>query len=257
MDQDAGGGLVHYTERGQGPALLLVHGLMVTGEMFDPVLDKLASHHRVVVPDLRGHGRSRHLPRASTVADLAADLSRLLDHLEIRSAAVLGYSNGGTVAQQLAADHAERCTRLVLACTYAYNMATPREWVEGHLGPLLIRLVGMPRLARVIVAPVSDELGADRARWLANLMAGQDRTLMLEAWRTMMRFDSRPWLGRISCPTLVVAASADSGVPAHHARTLHRGIPHAQLAVVDGAQHTLIWTHTEQFLTIVEDFLDH
>ncbi len=42
-----------------GAALLLVHGLMVTGEMFEPVIEHLATRHRVIVPDLRGHGRSR------------------------------------------------------------------------------------------------------------------------------------------------------------------------------------------------------
>lgn len=77
---------------------------------------------------------------------------------------------------------------------------------------------------------------------------------MLKAWRAMMRFDSRPWLARIACPTLVVAGSTDIGIPAHHARTLHQGIPQARLAVVEGAGHALIWTHTEQFLSIVESF---
>lgn len=255
MDCTRGADRVYYTDRGDGPALVLVHGLMMTGEMFDPVVDQLASHHRVVVPDLRGHGRSRGLPGPYAVSDLAADLSRLLDHLGISSAAVLGYSNGGAVAQQLVVDDPDRCSRLVLACTFAFNMGTPREWVEGHIGPLLIRLLGMRRLAGLAVAPVSDQLGPDRAHWVAGLMADQDRRLMLEAWRAMMLFDSRPWLARITCPTLVVAGSHDSGIPAHHARTLHEGIPHARLAVIDGAGHALIWTHSEQFLSIIEAFL--
>lgn len=256
MDRAPEPELVHYTERGQGPALVLVHGLMVTGAMFDPVLDRLASHHRVVVPDLRGHGCSRGLAPPYTVEALAADLSRLLDHLGIGSAAVLGYSHGGTVAQQLAVDEPGRCARLVLACTYAFNMATPREWFEGHVGSLLIRGLGMRRLARLTVAPARDELGPERARWLAALMADQDRTRMLQAWQAMRRFDSRPWLARIGCPTLVVAGTDDTGIPIHHTQMLHQGIPHARLAVVDGAGHTLIWTHTEQFLTLVEAFLD-
>jgi 3-oxoadipate enol-lactonase len=248
--------LVYFTERGTGPALLLVHGLLVTGEMFDPVIERLAAHHRVVVPDLRGHGRSRGLPPPSATANWAADLSRLLDHLGVESTAVLGYSNGGAVAQQLAVDEPDRCTRLVLACTYAFNMASAREWVEGHVGPLLIRFLGMRRLARLVVAPVTRELGPDRAHWLAGLVTSQDRQLMLAAWRAMMHFDSRPWLARIACPTLVLAGSRDIGIPAHHARTLHDGIPGARLAVVEGADHALIWTHTEEFLRIVETFLD-
>jgi pimeloyl-ACP methyl ester carboxylesterase len=54
--------VLYFTERGAGPPLLLVHGLMVTGEMFKPVIEHLATRHRVIVPDLRGHGRSRGLP---------------------------------------------------------------------------------------------------------------------------------------------------------------------------------------------------
>ena len=121
---------------------------MVTGEMFDPVIDHLATGHRVIVPDLRGHGRSRHLPPPYTAGQLAADLTRLLDHLGIDSTAVLGYSQGGAIAQQLVLDHPRRCDRLVLFCTYAFNMATPREKLEGHLPPVLVHLLGMQRMAK-------------------------------------------------------------------------------------------------------------
>jgi pimeloyl-ACP methyl ester carboxylesterase len=119
--------LVYFSERGSGPPLLLVHGLMVTGEMFETVVERFATRHRVIVPDLRGHGRSRRLPPPYTARQLAADLRRLLDHLGIESAAVLGYSQGGAIAQQLALDDPKQCNRLVLACTYAFNMATASE----------------------------------------------------------------------------------------------------------------------------------
>src|SRR5689334_2625916 len=135
--------LLYFSERGSGPPLLLVHGLMVSGEMFEPVIEHFAARQRVIVPDLRGHGRSRGLPAPYHATQLASDLARLLDHLGIDSTAVLGYSQGGAIAQQLVLDHPKRCDRLVLACTYAYNMATFREKLEGHLAPLLIRLLGM------------------------------------------------------------------------------------------------------------------
>jgi 3-oxoadipate enol-lactonase len=116
-----------WTEHGAGPPLLLIHGMMISGDMFEPVVETLAARHRLIVPDLRGHGRSRRLPPPYTVAQLAADLAALLDDLGLASVDVLGYSQGGAVAQQLACDHPDRCRRLVLACTYAYNMATFRE----------------------------------------------------------------------------------------------------------------------------------
>jgi pimeloyl-ACP methyl ester carboxylesterase len=96
---------LYFTERGSGPPLLLVHGLMITGEMFEPIIDQFAARHRVIVPDLRGHGRSRALPPPYTVSQVASDLSLLLVRLRVDSATVLGYSHGGAIAQQLVLDH--------------------------------------------------------------------------------------------------------------------------------------------------------
>jgi 3-oxoadipate enol-lactonase len=223
--------------------------------MFEPVLDRFAAFHRVIVPDLRGHGRSRALPPPYTARQLAADLAALLQRLGIVSAAILGYSQGGAIAQQLALDWPERCSRLVLGCTYAYNMATPREWVEGHMTPFLLRLLGPHRFAEFVVAQGAKELSKERAAWLVNLMANQDRKLMAAAWRETMAFDSRWRLAEITCPTLIVAGSEDQAVPLHHAQMLHAGIGGSQLVVIEGAGHTLIWTHSDEFARVTEDFL--
>ncbi len=247
--------LLYFTERGSGPPLLLVHGLMVTGEMFEPVTEHFATRHRVIVPDLRGHGRSRGLPPPYTAAQLASDLARLLDHLSVDSSAVLGYSQGGAIAQQLALDHPKRCHRLVLACTYAFNMATPREWLEGHLAPLLIGVLGTRRLAKLLFSQGLTGISQERGDWLAGIMGNQDRRLMVSAFREAMAFDSRRRLAEIRCPTLVVAGSNDEAVPMHHAKMLHEGITGSRLGVIDGANHALIWTHTDEFLRVTDEFL--
>ena len=208
---------IAFTERGSGPPLVLVHGVMITGDMFEPVLDRFAARYRVIVPDLRGHGRSRGLPPPYTVPQLAWDLSRLLDRLDVPSAAVLGYSQGGAVAQQFALDYPHRCRRLVLACTYAFNAA--------------------------------------RAAEVVGLIADQDAALMVAAWRAAMAFDSRHRLREIACPTLVLAGADDAAVPLHHARMLHDGIPGSRLLVIDRADHALIWARPDEFTSVVEAFL--
>ncbi len=76
-------GRLFFTERGAGPPLLLVHGLMVTGDMFAPVVDRFATTHRVIIPDLRGHSRSRALPPPYTARQLATDLTWVLQQLGI------------------------------------------------------------------------------------------------------------------------------------------------------------------------------
>jgi 3-oxoadipate enol-lactonase len=245
---------MYFTERGSGPPLLLVHGLMITGEMFEPVIDHFATRHRVIVPDLRGHGRSRGLPPPYTATQLAADLSRLLDRLRINSTAVLGYSQGGAIAQQLALDD-KRCARLVLACTYAFNMATVREKLEGHLVPLLVSVLGMTRFAKLVSSQGLKQLDKHRADWVVGLIADQDRRLMVAAWKAAMAFDSRRRLAEITCPTLIVAAANDNAVPIHHAKILHDGIKGSQLVVVDEANHALIWMRPEEFVRVTEEFL--
>ncbi len=251
----ASSALVYFAERGAGPPLLLVHGLMVTGEMFAPVTEHFTTRHRLIVPDLRGHGRSRGLPPPYTAAQLASDLARLLDHLGIDSTAVLGYSQGGAIAQQFALDYPKRCERLVLACTYAFNMATFREQLEGHLGTVLIRALGMRRLAKLVVSQGTKQLGKERGDWLTGLMADQDPRLMLSAWRETLAFDSRRRLAEIACPTLVVAGSNDQAVPMHHAKMLHDGIARSQLVIIDGADHALIWTHPAALMRATDEFL--
>lgn len=234
---------------------MLVHGLLVSGEMFEPVLEPFARHHRLIVPDLRGHGASRALPPPYTVAQLAADLARLLDHLGIAAAAVLGYSHGGAVAQQFALDHPERCQRLVLACTYAFNMASVREKIEGRLVPVLLALLGMERFAKFVIGQGLKGVSTQRRDALIAIMGHQDRSLMSTAWREAMAFDSRPHLAEIRCPTLILAGAQDTAVPQHHADMLAAGIAGAQLSLVQGAGHPLVWTHPEQLVQRTEGFL--
>ena len=78
---------------------------------------------------------------------------------------------------------------------------------------------------------------------------------MLAAWRETMAFDSRRRLAEITCPTLIIAGSDDVGVPIHHAKMLHEGIAGSQLVVIQGADHALMWTHTDEFLRVTDEFL--
>jgi 3-oxoadipate enol-lactonase len=207
------------------------------------------------VPDLRGFGRSRALPPPYSAKQLAADLAHLLTYVGIDSAAVLGYSQGGAIAQQLALDYPSRCSRLVLACTYAFNMASAREKLEGRLLPFLVRVLGMRRLAGLVVSQGAKELSGDQAAWLIRLMTDQDRALMAAASKEAMAFDSRSRLGEIRRPTLIIAGTIDRAVPMHHARFLHAGIAGSQLAVIAGAGHSLVWTHPDPFVEATENFL--
>jgi 3-oxoadipate enol-lactonase len=244
-------GVLSFRTAGEGRPLLLIHGLLVNGAMFDPIVPLLDPQRALIIPDLRGHGLSQALPPPYSVAQHAADLGRLLDELDVSRTDVLGYSQGGAVAQQFARDYPERVNDLFLVCTYACNRITRREKLEAGLMPWSIRLLGV-RLVANLMANGATELSNEQAAHLGAMIAANGKAQALGAIDALRTFDSRAWLGDVRCPTRVIAGAADTAVPAHHAELLRRGIPTAELRIIEGAGHTLICTHPQQLVEIVE-----
>jgi 3-oxoadipate enol-lactonase len=259
MNSPSSSDLLYFIERGSGPPLLLVHGLGMSGDMFEPIVGPLAMRHRLIIPDLRGCGRSRNLPPPYSVKQQATDLAALFDHLGIASADALGYSQGGPVVQELVLDYPAKVRRLILSNTYAYNMATMKEKMEGHIVPFLIRLLGVRLFVKLLISQGLKQIPKEQAAWVANLIArtwGEADPKSIElAWREAMAFDSRARLKEIKCPTLIVAGSRDNAVPMHHAKMLLNGIAGSKLVVIDGADHALLWGHPDQLLRAVNEFL--
>jgi pimeloyl-ACP methyl ester carboxylesterase len=248
-----------YERLGGGEPLLLVHGLMATGEIFGPVIDAFARRHTVVVPDMRGHGRSMHLEGPLTVEQHVRDLIRVIDHLDIVGTNVLGYSQGGAVALQIAHDHPERVRRLVLVNTFAHNGLTVRERLENRVSLWALRLLGTGTLARIAARAVAGEgkpLTLEQARRLREMMASSNRKRSVEEMRAMISFDARPWLEAIPSPALIIRGSEDTAVPRPHAEMLADGIQDAQLVVIGGAGHALVWTHPKELVEEVERWLN-
>jgi pimeloyl-ACP methyl ester carboxylesterase len=251
--------LLYFTERGSGSPLLLVHGLGMSGDMFEPIVEPLSKRHRLIIPDLRGCGRSRNLPPPYSVKRQAADLAAMLDHLGVASTDALGYSQGGPVVQELALDCPAKACRLILSNTYAYNMATIKERIEGYAVPLLVRLLGVQLFVKLMISRGLKQIPKERAAWVASLISrtwGEaDPKSITLAWREAMAFDSRARLKEIKSPTLVIAGSDDNAVPIHHALMLRDGIAGSKLVVIEGADHTLLWAHSDQLLRAVNEFL--
>ena len=99
--------------------------------MFDPLVEILRDAFRLLIPDLRGHGQSGGLGGPYDVRAMAGDLEAVIDHSGLARVNVLGYSHGGAVAQALARGRPSTVSQLFLVCTYACNVATPREYLEG------------------------------------------------------------------------------------------------------------------------------
>jgi len=223
---------------GWGTPLVLIHGIGTTGALFTPLIQTLAAHYHVIVPDLRGHGRSSQLGSPTSVAQLASDVQSLFDRLGLRRCHVLGHGHGGLVAQQLAASAPERIHRMVLACTPAYADCSTRSRLAAALLPGAMRLLGSRALSQITAGATTCAQSHAAA-----------------AARLLLSFDSRPLHGQIACPTLVLQGEQDTLVPSHHGATLAQGLPNGVLRSIPGAGHRMLSTHTDSVIDYVCDWL--
>jgi len=105
---------LHYRELGQGAPLLILHGLFGTSDNWQTLAKRWAdAGHRVIVADLRNHGRSPHASE-HTYELMSADVLELLDTLQLQNVTLMGHSMGGKVAMRFALDHPERLSRLII-----------------------------------------------------------------------------------------------------------------------------------------------
>src|ERR1700737_60207 len=105
---------LYYETHGIGRPLVLLHGGLGSGEMFGPVLPLLAARHQVIAVDLQGHGRTADIDRPIDVRLMAGDIAALIDHLQLATPDVVGYSLGGGGALQTAAQYPTKVRRLVM-----------------------------------------------------------------------------------------------------------------------------------------------
>jgi pimeloyl-ACP methyl ester carboxylesterase len=247
-------------DSGKGPPLLLLHGLLATGDEFGLLSPLLSETYRLVVPDLRGHGRGGHLPGPYDAETIAADLGPTLDALGVGAVHVLGHSHGGAAAQAFTRAHPDRVRSLMLVSTYTVQQLTWWERMAGILAPPGVTLLGTPRLARLVhwLRPAGGgrQLATEAAALRATMVEANDSRRMAAALRSARRFDSRGWLGAIEVPTLVMAGDTDRVVAPRQARLLAAGIPGALLHVLAGAGHELPLSHPIELAQLVGAWLD-
>jgi pimeloyl-ACP methyl ester carboxylesterase len=202
---DVNGIHLYFEIHGSGRPLILLHGGLGSGEMFGPTLPALAAHHRVVVVDLQGHGRTADIDRPLDTSLMADDIAALIDHLGLEKPDVVGYSLGGGVGFWTAVKHPSKVGRLVMASANIRRDAIPAEMlaqqaqVSGAAADALKETPMYELYHRVAPRPedfprLLDKVGESMAR----------------------DFDFSEELRAISVPTLIVCADADMAPPSHY-----------------------------------------
>jgi 3-oxoadipate enol-lactonase len=223
------------------PVLLMGASLGTTTAMWDPQVDALARHLRVVRFDHRGHGGSPVPPGPYTIGHLARDVLRLLDDLHVAHASVAGLSLGGMVGMALAAYAPERVDRLALVCTSAH-MPPAQAW---HERAAAVRRDGTAALADGALGrwftPAFAAERPDVTGRFATMLADTPDEGYAACCEAIAAMDLRDRLGDVRAPTLVVAGADDPATPPEHAHTIAEAVTAgggaASVAVVPDAAH--------------------
>ena len=196
---------LYYETHGSGRPLILLHGGLGSGEMFEPVVPQLAEHHQVVTVDLQGHGRTADIDRPLDAVLMAGDIAALIDHLQLATPDVVGYSLGGGVAFHTAAKYPAKVRRLVM--------------VSANIRPDAIYPEMRAQQGQVTAAAV-DFMQDTPMYQLYQRVAPrpQDFPRLLDKIGAAMSkdFDFAEEVRGLQVPTMVVAADADMAPPSHY-----------------------------------------
>lgn len=270
---DLHGHHVSYRMAGEGPAIVLLHGVTGSSTTWREVMPALAERHTVLAPDLLGHGESAKPRGDYSLGAFASGVRDLMVALGIEHATVVGHSLGGGIALQFAYQFPQRCERLVLVSS-------------GGLGKevsILLRAVGLPGAELVmpiilhraipdLLEAITAKLGRGRLRmgvrgreiWRSyrGLTEVRGRLAFIHTIRSVVdvsgqRVSARDRLYLASgVPTLIIWGDQDRIIPVEHAYAAHELMPGSELVVVPGAGHFVPFETPEPFLEALEGFLD-
>ncbi len=263
---------VTYAVAGEGPVLLLIHGMGGTFENWSEVIDPLARRHTVIAPDLPGHGTSAPGGGDYSVGALAAGLRDLLAALGHERATLVGHSLGGGIAMQFAYQFPEMVERLVLVSSgglgpevspvlraAALPGADPFIAVTAAAGQRVGPLLGRG-LTAIGLRPNADV--AEVLRGYGTLTDPRRRAAFLGTVRAVIgtggqRVDAtdRLYLAE-AMPTLIMWGARDRIIPARHGKDAHRHVPGSRLEIFEDVGHLPQVEAPLRFVLALEAFLE-
>ena len=231
-----------YLIEGEGPAVVLIHGVGARLENWDGVCERLARHFRVLRYDLRGHGRSTRLPGPYSLSLFASDLRALFDHAGIGRAHIAGHSLGAMIAQMFCLKHPDRVDRLALLSAVAGRTEEERERVVARLD--LIRK-GPPgeHFRNSVSRWFSDAFIAANPELIAAYAqhnAENDPDCYSAAYRVLASEDLNQELEAISAPTLIATGAFDLGSNPRMSELMHRRVKGSTLRILPGLKHSIL-----------------
>ena len=261
---------LYYESHGQGEPLIFVPSTAFSGEVWKPSQMALAGSLNIIFHDPRGCGRSVAAQGVYTIEQMALDIVSLMDHLQIRSAHLIGHSMGGRIALSLAQNFPGRVKSLIMAASGSGPAArSGPDCMPGLSHRLVLGLVEMG-FEKYIHHEIC-ESDAFFTKDYRDRHPDKVKEFFKLAWATHAKlpefihlciarhnFEGTHRLGDVKAPTLVLIGAADT-VGSNHmgqAKVLAERIPGAEMKVLKGQSHGFFWQATEETNRVIQDWVN-
>ncbi|RKH04831.1 alpha/beta hydrolase [Corallococcus sp. CA053C] len=247
---------LYYEEDGEGAPVLLLHGLGSSGSDWEDVMPRLSAHHRVLVPDARGHGRSDKPAGAYGVALFAHDIAALCDGLGLTRVHVVGLSMGGMMGFQLAVDRPDLVRSLVVINSGPDMVArTLRQKLTFATRLLALKVLGPRGLAKLLAPKLFPRPEQEALRQRARESLGaNDPDVYLRATRGLLGWSVLARLKDVACPVLALHSERDY-TPQARKQAYVDQLAKARLQVLTDSGHAAPVDQPGQVVEAVEGFL--
>ncbi len=245
-----------------GVPVVFLHGVMLSGRVFEGQLERFADRFHVIAPDLRGHGDSDKTPDGHTVATYAADVRELLDALRVERPVLVGWSMGAMVAWDYLRTYGQDQVRgLVIVDQppsdfawdgYAWGMFSPHVLDEA-VTEVQTDLAGVAGMWAGLM--LHDE-ASPHAQLLAEEIVRVLPSIGTSILVNQTLRDYRSFMAEIRVPTLVAFGGDDKATPSDAGRWIASQIPGARLEIFDASSHCPFLEEPEAFEAALRSFLD-
>ena len=260
---------LHYTDHGDGPPVVLIHGWPLSGRSWESQVPALiGAGFRVVTYDRRGFGQSSQPWHGYDYDTFTDDLAALMNHLDLRDAVLIGFSmGGGEVVRYLARHGADRVSKIVLAAAvppYLFKSDdNPDGGVDDDLIDGMVAGIQADRMAffdgfldSFFSAGKTMKVSPQQKAYALSLLAVASPKATVDCVTAFGRTDFRDDLGQVTVPTLVIHGDADNIVPLEvSGQRTAAAIPGAVLVVLEDAPHGFLVSHADQWNAAVLQFL--
>jgi len=246
---------IAWREAGDGPPLLLIHGVGLNADAWEPQIVALSAARRVIAIDLPGHGRSDRLPEGAGLDEFVAAVAGFIGALGISPLPVIGHSMGALIALGLALDHPKKVTALVALNAVYCRDPVARAAVERRAAQLT---GGAFEVEAPILRWYPDNPHGRLARTTAAWLHAVDPRGYAAAYRVFATADHayEGRLGRLACRALFMTGVSDPNSTAVMSARMAREAPYGRTVAVPGARHMMHLTHPAETSTAIAAFVN-